>query len=74
MLWHSYKFEEKGSAYEGNLKYTAVAFVPERKIIMTGGVYSQSCLPSSTVFMIDLAVHTDRPIKKKNMLLKRYGH
>jgi N-acetylneuraminic acid mutarotase len=74
MIWHSYKFEEKGSAYEGNLKYTAVAFVPERKIIMTGGVYSQSCLPSSTVFMIDLAVHTDRPIKKKNMLLKRYGH
>jgi hypothetical protein len=40
MVWHSYKFEEKGSAYEGNLKYTAVAFVPERKIIMTGGVYS----------------------------------
>lgn len=41
---------------------------------MTGGVYSNTCLPSSTSFMIDLGVNTDRPVKKKNMLLKRYGH
>jgi hypothetical protein len=40
MLWHSYKFDDKGSAYEGNLKYASVTFVPERKILMTGGVYS----------------------------------
>jgi len=40
MLWHSYRFDEKGSAYEGNLKYASVTFVPERKILMTGGVYS----------------------------------
>jgi len=74
MLWHSYKFDEKGSPYEGNLKYSSAAFIPDRKILLTGGVYSNNCLPSSTAFLIDLAVNTDKPIKKKNMLLKRYGH
>ena len=40
MLWHQFTFDEKNSAYEGNLKYFSVAFVPDRKIFMSGGVYT----------------------------------
>jgi hypothetical protein len=40
MLWNKLSFDEKASAYEGNLKYFSVTFVPERKIFMTGGVYT----------------------------------
>lgn len=74
MLWNKLSFDEKASAYEGNLKYFSITFVPERKIFMTGGVYTTTYQPSSTAFMIDLQVNTDKPLKKKNMLLKRFGH
>lgn len=74
MLWHQFKFDEKICPYEGNLKYFSVTFVPDRKILMTGGVYTTTQQPSNTNFMIDMQVNTDKPLKKKNMLLKRFGH
>lgn len=74
MLWNKLSFDEKASSYEGNLRYFSVTFVPDRKIFMTGGVYTTTSQPSSTAFMIDLQVNTDKPLKKKNMLLKRFGH
>lgn len=40
MLWHKFEFDFKNSAYEGNLKYFSVSFVPDRKVFMTGGVYT----------------------------------
>lgn len=74
MLWQQIKLDEKGSPYEGNLRYMSTCFIPERRILMTGGVYTTTFQPSNTVFMIDLQVNTDKPLKKKNMLLKRFGH
>jgi hypothetical protein len=74
MTWHKHGFDYNNCPYEGNLKYFSVTFVPDRRVLMTGGVYTNNFQPSSTVFMIDLQVNTDKPLKKKNMLLKRFGH
>ena len=40
MIWTQTKFDEKGSSYEGNLKYFSACFVPERKVMLTGGCYT----------------------------------
>jgi hypothetical protein len=53
MLWHEHKLDDK-SPYEGNLKYFSVAFVPDRKLLMAGGVYTSTQQPNNGVFMIDL--------------------
>ncbi len=74
MLWQQIKLDEKASPYEGNLRYMSTCFIPERRILMTGGVHTTTFQPSNTVYMVDLQVNTDKPLKKKNMLLKRFGH
>ena len=74
MIWSALHFDEKGSSFEGNLKYFSAVFVPERKVYMTGGCFTNTAQPSSQTFQLDLFVNADKPIKKKNMLLKRYGH
>jgi len=40
MLWHKFEFDYKACPYDGNLKYFSVCFVPDRKVFMTGGVYT----------------------------------
>ena len=40
MLWHFYKLHERDSPFEGNLRYFGACFIPERKVLITGGVYT----------------------------------
>ena len=46
---------------------------PDRKIYLTGGCFTTNSYPSSLCFELNLKSIT-KPVKKKNMLLKRYGH
>ena len=46
---------------------------PDRKIYLTGGCFTTNAYPSSMCFELTTKVIT-KPVKKKNMLLKRYGH
>ena len=73
MRWTSNCFRDH-SAYDGTLRYFSVCFVPNRKVYMTGGCYTTNAQPSSSCFAIDLWYITDKPIMKKNMIMKRYGH
>jgi len=73
MHWVQMRFDER-SSYDGILKYFSAVFVPERKVYFTGGCYTTTESASNSTFSVDLYVNTDKPIKKKNMLLKRYGH
>ena len=73
MLWSSSSFRDF-SAYDGTLRYFTTCFVPNRKVYMIGGCYTTNAQPSSACFAIDLWYITDKPIMKKNMIMKRYGH
>lgn len=50
-----------------------VCVVSDKKIFMIGGCITSNAYPCSYVFELYLRALT-KPIKKKNMLLKRYGH
>jgi len=73
MKWHQSGFDDKG-IYDGTLRYSSSVFVPDRKVFMTGGCFTTNLQPSSICLSIDLKYNTGKPIKKKHMLLKRYGH
>jgi len=45
------------------------------KVYLTGGCFTTNSFPSSSVFAVDSrGGNGNKPVKKKNMLLKRYGH
>lgn len=71
MQWSVVPFDNN-SAYDGTLKYMGVCYV-DKKIYLTGGCFTNNSYPSSSCF--ELSVRSiNKPLKKKNMLLKRYGH
>lgn len=73
MQWNVLSFENN-SSYDGTLKYMGVCFVSDKnKIYLTGGCFTNNAYPSSYVFELQLR-SLGKPFKKKNMLLKRYGH
>jgi len=45
----------------------------EKKIYLTGGCFISNSHPSSTCLELNIKTIT-KPLKKKNMLLKRYAH
>lgn len=63
-------------AFDGTLRYGSVCYIPpcpDGKIILTGGCFTTNGFPSSNVAEFNIK-RIDKPIKKKNMFLKRYGH
>ena len=63
-------------AFDGNLRYMSSCYVPpcpDAKILVTGGCQVVNGFPSSAVCEFNLN-HLRKPKKKRNMLLKRYGH
>ena len=62
--------------FDGTLRYGSVCYIPpcpDGKIILTGGCFTTNGFPSSNVVEFNVK-RIDKPIKKKNMFLKRYGH
>lgn len=47
MVWSAANFDEKSSSYEGNLKYSSACYIPERKILFTGGCFTTNQQPSN---------------------------
>jgi hypothetical protein len=72
MQWSVVPFDNN-SAYDGTLKYMGASYVPDKKIYLTGGCFVNNSYPSSSVFEVQFRA-INKPQKKKNMLLKRYGH
>ena len=72
MNWWVVNFDNN-SAYDGTLKYMASCATPDRKIYLSGGCFTSNAYPSSMCFELSTKV-INKPLKKKNMLLKRYGH
>ena len=63
-------------AFDGNIRYGSICYVPpspDAKIILTGGCYTTNGFPSANVAEFRVK-SLKTPTKKKNMLLKRYGH
>lgn len=63
-------------AFDGTLRYQSACFVPptpDAKIIVTGGCQVINGFPSSIVAEFNMK-SIRKPKKKRNMLLKRYGH
>jgi len=63
-------------AFDGTVRYSACCYIPptpEPKIIVTGGCYVINGFPSSYVAEF-LIKNIKQPKRKKQMLLKRYGH
>mmetsp|Transcript_42495 Transcript_42495/g.40743 ORF Transcript_42495/g.40743 Transcript_42495/m.40743 type:complete len:662 (+) Transcript_42495:374-2359(+) len=71
MQWWSMAFENN-SAYDGSLKYMSSCAV-DKKIFLTGGCFVSNGYPSSICFEMQTRSLT-QPVKKKNMLMKRYAH
>ena len=72
MQWSVVPFDNN-SAYDGSLKYMSSCYLPDKKILLSGGCFTNNSYPSSSVFELQLRA-INKPIKKKNMFLKRYGH
>lgn len=79
MLWQAQTFDNN-SSYDGSLKYMACCCTPfsdsqayQRRIYLSGGVFNNNSFPSSTFFELQPKSLT-KPIKRKNMQIKRFGH
>lgn len=72
MQWMAVPFDNN-SSYDGTLKYMAGCVTVDRKIYLSGGCFTTNAYPSSLCFELTAKTIT-KPVKKKNMLLKRYGH
>ena len=72
MQWWVVNFDNN-STYDGTLKYMSSCSTVDKKIYLSGGCFITNAYPSSLCFEINTKV-LSKPIKKKNMLLKRYGH
>lgn len=72
MQWWVQNFDSS-STYDGTLKYMSACPTVDKKLYLTGGCFITNSYPSSLCFEISIKSIT-RPVKKKNMLLKRYGH
>ena len=79
MMWTSHPFDNN-SSYDGTLKYMASCATPysdtqpyQRRIYLSGGCFTNNAYPSSMFFELQPKTIT-KPVKRKNMLLKRYGH
>lgn len=63
-------------AFDGMLRYSSSAYCPvgaDHRIITTGGCYVINGFPSNTVCQFSIK-SIALPIRKKPMILKRYGH
>lgn len=64
------------TAFDGTLRYSACCFIPplpDEKIVMTGGCFTINGFPSNHT--AEFTIKTIRkPLKKRPMLLHRYGH
>ena len=72
MQWWVQQFDNN-STYDGTLKYMGSCTTLDKRIFLTGGCFTTNSFPSSMCFEISTKTIT-KPVKKKNMLLKRYGH
>lgn len=72
MQWWTMQFDNN-SNYDGTLKYLSSCASPDKKIYLTGGCFTTNSNPSSICLELNTKTIT-KPLKKKNMLLKRYGH
>jgi hypothetical protein len=79
MTWSKVEVERnggdmgKGVVYNGDLRYMASCFIPDKKILVTGGCNTQTGYAQSQSMEYQLRAMS-RPMKKENMKLKRYGH
>jgi len=59
--------------FDTKLRYLSSCFVPDKKIIVSGGCSTQSGYAQSGTIEFQLR-QMNKPLKKENMKLKRYGH
>jgi hypothetical protein len=79
MTWTATSFDNN-SSYDGTLKYMACCSTPfsdtqsyQRRIYLSGGVYTNNGFPSSMFFEFSPKTLT-KPTKRANMICKRFGH
>ena len=62
-------------SFDGTLRYSSSAYCPcaDPKILTTGGCYVINGFPSNTVCQFSMKALA-LPVRKKPMILKRYGH
>lgn len=79
MQWATNTFDPT-AAYDGSLKYMACCATPfsdvqayQRRIYLSGGCFNNNSHPSSMMFEISPKA-LNKPTKRKNMILKRFGH
>jgi N-acetylneuraminic acid mutarotase len=78
-MWQTTTFDST-SGFDGSLKYMACCATPfadtaayQRRIYLGGGVFNNNSQPSSSFY--ELTPKTiGKPVKRKNMILKRFGH
>ena len=72
MQWWTIQFDNNAT-YDGSLRYMSSCASLDKKLYLTGGCFVSNSQPSSACFELNAKTAT-KPLKKKNMLLKRYAH